>query len=173
MNELDKHSHPLHDQNNCLYNIVTGQIASDDINVAEALSIGKQMMAKFVSGLPENFHSSISSPVKTMETMKKGTKIGSSVIYSMETIFLRLLAVGQARHLELAPVFEFELCAVPPSLIDEFGCLLKGTKSTLVHKLCVPQEEQTQADMVIIDAQQLLYHVVWPVGVMFQFSLPQ
>ena len=49
MNALDKHSHPLHDQNKCLYNIVMGQIASDDINVAEALSIGKQMKAKFVS----------------------------------------------------------------------------------------------------------------------------
>ena len=39
MNAQDKHSHPLHDQNKCLYNIVMGQIASDDINVAEALSM--------------------------------------------------------------------------------------------------------------------------------------
>ena len=121
--ELTKHSHPLKDQSNHLYNIITGQIASDDINVAEALSIGRQMKAKFTSGLPEHFHSSISSPVKTMESMKKGTKAGSSVIYSMETIFLRLLTVGQTRQVQLAPVFEFELCAVPPSLIDEFGCL--------------------------------------------------
>ena len=66
MNELDKHSHPPHNQNKCLYNIVMGKIVSD-INVAEALSIGKQMMAKFVSGLPENFHSNIISPVKSRQ----------------------------------------------------------------------------------------------------------
>lgn len=162
--ELAKHSHPLNDHSDRLYNIVTGQIASPEINVEQALDIGRQMKAKFVSNLPEKFHTSISSPVKTMEMMKKGTKVGSSTVYDMETIFLRLITLGQTRHMELAPIFEFELCAVPPSLIDEFGCLRKGTKSTLVHKLSVSQSEPSPPEVVVIDAQQLLYHVVWPVG---------
>ncbi len=161
--ELAKHSHPLNVHGDCLYNIVSGQIASPKINVEEALSIGRQMKAKFVSNLPEKFHTSISSPVKTMEMMKKGIKVGSSTVYDMETIFLRLITLGQTRHMELAPIFEFELCAVPPSLIDEFGCLRKGTKSTLVHKLSISQSESSAAEVVVIDAQQLLYHVVWPV----------
>lgn len=162
--ELAKHSHPLNDSSDCLYNIVTGQIASPEINVEESLSIGRQMKAKFISSLPEKFHSSISSPVKTMESMKKGVKVGSSTVYDMETIFLRLITLGQTRNMELAPIFEYELCAVPPSLIDEFGCLRKGTKSTLVQKLSVSQSEASPAEMVVVDAQQLLYHVVWPVG---------
>lgn len=162
--ELNKHSHPLNDHSDCLYNIVTGKVASPEINVAEATSTGNQMKAEFISSLPDHFHRTISSPVKTMETMKKGTKVGPSMIYNMETIFLRFITIGQTRQMELAPIFKFELCAVPPSLIDEFGCLRKGTKSTLVHKLCVTQKEQLPAEMVIIDAQQLLYHVVWPVG---------
>ena len=98
-----------------------------------------------------------------MEMMKKGIKVGTSTVYDMETIFLRLITLGQTRHMELAPIFEFELCAVPPSLIDEFGCLQKGTKSTLVHKPSVSQSDSSPCEMVIIDAQQLLYHVIWPV----------
>ena len=122
------------------------------------------MKYKFISDLPEKFYSSISSPVKTMESLKKGTKIGTSIIYSMETIFLRLLTIGQSRQLQLAPVFEYELCAVPSSIIDEYGHLRKGTKSTLVQKLGTTQKETKAAEILIVDAQQLLHHVVWPVG---------
>ena len=46
------------------------------------------MKAKFVSNLPEKFHTSVISPVKTMEMMKKGTKVDG------ETIFLRLITLG-------------------------------------------------------------------------------
>jgi hypothetical protein len=106
------------------YNIITGQIASDDINVADTLSIGERMKTDLISSLPEGFHESISSPVKTMEAMKKGVKVGSSMVYDMETIFLRLLMLGQARQMELAPIFQFELCAVPrrwSTSMDAFG----------------------------------------------------
>ena len=137
--ELAKHSHPLNIHGDWLCKLATGQIASLEINVEEALRIGRQMKAKIVSNLPEKFLTSISSPVKTMAMMMKGTKVGSSTVYDMETIFLRLITLSQTRHMELVPIFEFELCTVPPSLFDEFGCLRKGTNSTLVHKLSVSQ----------------------------------
>ena len=105
-----------------------------------------------------------SSPMKSMEVMAKGVKVGNTAIYDMETIFLRLLTVGQARQMELAPMFQYELCAVPPLIIDEYGCPRKGSKSPLVLKLGVVQQRPTLPDMLFVDAQQLLYHVVWPIG---------
>ena len=63
----------------------------------------------------------------------------------------RFLIVGQQRDMELMPIFGYELCAVPPSLV-EYGCLRKGNKA--------PQ----LPDVVIVDAQQLMYHVIWPCG---------
>ena len=51
----------------------------------------------------------------------------------MEAIFPRLLAVGHQRNIELENVFQYELIGVPPSIIDEFGCLRKGDKSVLVR----------------------------------------
>ena len=61
-----------------------------------------------------------------MEYLKKGVNIGDKVVFDLESIFLRLFIVGQQRDMELMPIFGYELCAIPPSLVDEYGCLRKG-----------------------------------------------
>lgn len=132
------------------------------MNVAESINIGEKMSAEFRASLPTGFHSTISSPIKTMEHIKKGVKMGDKTIFNLETIFLRLLTVGQQRHMELAPIFQHELCPVPPSLIDEYGSLRKGSKAPLAHKLCVPLLRPPPPDVTIVDVSQLLYHIVWP-----------
>ena len=96
--------------------------------------------------------------------LKHGIKIGDQAVFDLESIFLRLLLVGQQREMELLPIFGYELCAVPPSLVDEYGCLRKGNKTVLMHRLGVKQCQLQRPDVVIVDAQQLLYHVVWPCG---------
>ena len=48
------------------------------------------------------------------------------------------------------------------SIIDEYGCLRTGTKSTLVSKLKVDDLQPYAPDIVIVDGQQLLYDIVWP-----------
>ena len=65
--------------------------------------------------------------------------------------------------MELMPIFGYELhvCAVLPSLVDEYGCLRKGNKAPLVERLGV---ELQLPDVVIVDAQQFMYHVIWPCG---------
>ena len=98
--------------------ISLGSNTSPEINVEKALRIGKQMKAKFISNLPEMFHTSVSCLVKTMEMMKKEIKVSSYAVHDMETFFLGLITLGHPRHIELAPIFEFELCTVPLSLID-------------------------------------------------------
>ena len=124
----DRHmiSHPLSVESDVIYNIVNGQVAPEQVNVDNALVIGEKMANSFQNSLPSGFHSKISCPVKTMEHLKRGMKVGGKVVFDLETIFLRLLIVGQQRQLQLAPIFQYELCAVPPSLIDEYGCLRKG-----------------------------------------------
>ena len=66
--------------------------------------------------------------------------------------------------MELLSIFGYELCAVPPSLVGEYGCLRKGNKAVLMHRLVVKQCQLQRPDVVTVDAQQLLYHVVWPCG---------
>jgi len=53
----------------------------------------------------------------------------------------------------------YELCAVPASIIDKYGGMRTGTKSTLVSELKVDHLQPDAPDIVIIDGQQLLYHL--------------
>jgi hypothetical protein len=52
------------------------------------------MVSEFRASLPSGFHATISSPLKTMENIKKGVKVGDKTIFDLETIFLRLLTIG-------------------------------------------------------------------------------
>ena len=63
------HSHPLEGrgEDNVLYNIVNGKIAPPAVNVADAVSIGDNMLSVFRKSLSSGFHAKMSSPVKTME----------------------------------------------------------------------------------------------------------
>ena len=149
--EFDRCSHPLEIESDVLYNIVNGQVAPAVVNVSDALALGALMVTAFRISLPAGIHAKLSSPEKTMKKLR----IGDQVVFDLESIFLRLLLVGQQREMELLSIFGYELCAVHPSLVDEYGC---------VHRLGVKQCQLQRPDVVIVDAQQLLYHVVWPCG---------
>ena len=97
-----------------------------------------------------------------MESIKCGVAIGDNTLYDMASLFCRLITVGQHRQVELQALFEYELCAVPASIIDEYGCLRTGTTSSLVSKLIVDDIWPDAPHIVIVDGQQLLYHIVWP-----------
>ena len=63
------------------------------------------------------------------------------MVFDLESRFLRLLLVGQQREMELL-----------------------GNKAVFKHRLGVKQCHLQHPDVVIVDVQQLLYHVVWPCG---------
>ena len=69
---------------------------------------------------------------------------------------------GQKQQLQLAPIFQYELCNIPSSLIDEYGCLRKGNKAILANRLGLKQVSAPAPDIVIVDMQQMLYHIIWP-----------
>jgi len=85
-------------------------------------------------------------------------------LVDLENIFLHLLVIGERRQLQLEPVFAYELCSVPSSLIDEHGCLRKPNKAGLVKRLGVPESSPTAEAIVIVDVSQLFYHIVCPHG---------
>ena len=80
--ELSRTSHPLENQSPHLYNIVNGAFASPEakVNVAESATIGGRMSAEFRASLPTRFHATISSPIKTIEHIKKRVKVGEKRI---------------------------------------------------------------------------------------------
>ena len=163
--EVDKYPHPLEDNQPHLYNPVTGQIASTDVNVAGSIVIWEKMEGDFIKSLPDGFYKAISSPIKTMCMLKGQSKnTRSKPVIDLETIFLQLLLIGQQRKIELGPLFAYELCAVPPALIDGQGCLRKGNKSGLVKRLGVVVTSPKSADTIIVDVSQLFYHIIWPHG---------
>ena len=162
--ELEKYPHPLEDERPHLYNPVTGQIAPASVNVTYSISIGGEMEKRYVDSLPHGFYNTISSPIKTMSLLKKQIKGKSKTIVDLENVFLRLLVIGQRRQMELEPIFAYELCSVPSSLIDVHDCPRKGNKSGLVKRLGVPKALPSPADTVIVDVSQLFYHIVWPHG---------
>ena len=160
--ELQKHSHPLNVTSTDLYNMVNGQVAPTKVNVQDALHIGSTQSEKFAALLPGAFHSKIERKVKTMQEMKKVVTVNGKAIFDIGTLFARLLVVGQQRGVEVIDIFQYELSPVPPSLIDEFACLRKGDKTVLVKGVGVPVSSAPAPDVVLVDASQLLYHVVWP-----------
>ena len=122
-----------------LYNIVNGLVAQTKVNVQDALHIGRSQSEKFAALLPCAFHSKIERKVKTMQEMKMVVIVNGKAIFDIETLFARLLVFSQQRGVEVTDIFQYELSHVLASLIDEF-------------------------DVVLVDASQLLYHVVWPVA---------
>ena len=159
--EQEKYSHPLNDQQPGVYNICNGQVAPDILNVQNALAIGSEQSRQFSASLSSEFHKTIKKKIKTMELLKKAVTVKGKAIYDIETLFSRLLVVGQHCSINIADVFHFELS---PALIDQYGCLRKGDKAVLVKSLSVSVMTPCAPNVVLVDAGQLLYHVVWPVS---------
>ena len=84
------------------------------------------------------------------------------MIYDMEALFSRLLIIGQSRNTSFVSVFEYLLCAVRSSIIDEFDFIRKGNKAIIVTKLAIISTEPCPPNEVIVDGGQLLYHIIWP-----------
>ena len=71
--------------------------------------------AEFQNGLPDSFHRSVHVQVYTIQSMKKGIKIGKKRC-DPEKLYGRLLVVSQ-KHEILENVFSFELAPLPSSVV--------------------------------------------------------
>ena len=133
------------------------------MNIQDAFHIGITQSEKFSALLPDAFHGKIERKGKNMQDMKK-VVVNDKAIFDIDTLFCRLLVVGQQRGVEVTDIFQYELSHVLPSLIDELGCLRKGVKTALVKRIGGPVNSAPAPAVVLVDASQLLYHVVLPVA---------
>ena len=97
-----------------------------------------------------------------MQELTKGVKLNGTTAYDYQAIFVRFMVIGQKRSLNLSQIFSHELCPVPSSIFDEYGCRRKCNKSSLVKRICVVSHTPSPPDVVLVDASQLLYRIVWP-----------
>ena len=134
------------------------------MNVQNALAIGSEQSRQLSASLISEFHKTIKKKVKTMELPKKAVTVKGKAIYDAVTLFSRLLVVGQQRCIDIANVFQFELSPVTPALIGEYGCLRKGDKAVLVKFHSVSVMTPCAPNVLLVDAGQLLYHVICPVS---------
>jgi len=154
---VEKYPQPLEHQRPHLYTPVTGLIATSDVNVAVSMAIREKMESKYIASLPDKIttslpYNSISSPINTMDMLKTHAKDTTGMpAIDLQNIFLRLLMRG----IELEPLFAFELCAVPPALIDEHGCLRKSSKSAVMKRLGVLDASPAIADVVIVNVDNV------------------
>ena len=72
------------------------------------------------------------------------------------------MIVGRNRNVDFADVFQHELCSVPSSLIEEYGCIRKKSKAELVNRLGVTLSNPPSPDTLLVDGTQSRYHIVWP-----------
>lgn len=73
--ELAKNSHPLRIESPVLYSIINGQVAPEEVNVEDALSVREKMVTSFQKGMPSGFHSKIACPVETMEQLSEESRL--------------------------------------------------------------------------------------------------
>ena len=77
-NTLDVHINPVHDVSHpdgALINIVTGQIAHPDVNVDDAVSIGKQAIREFGDGWVESFYAPVTVIPPTLGSRKNTVRV--------------------------------------------------------------------------------------------------
>ncbi|CAL4244828.1 unnamed protein product [Meganyctiphanes norvegica] len=70
--------------------------------------------------------------------------------------------MGEKLNIENKFIFMFELCVVPSSIIDV--CLRKGNKAVLMNRLSEKIKNPSKPNVVIVDEQQLLYHIAYHIG---------
>ena len=104
--------------------------------------------------------------------MKRKATVNSKPVYDLDAFFGRLLIVGHKRDISIADLFNYELVPVPPSLINDYAYLRKSDESILVRKLRSTIASPSDPDILLIEGNQLLYHVVWPVPVTVKTSPP-
>ena len=80
-------------------------VSETKVHVQDVVEIGQDTRTGFASSLPGGFHHPIKKTVATMQVQKRGAKIKGKTFYDLEAVF------------------------VPPSLIDEYDCMIKRSKA--------------------------------------------
>ena len=126
VNYLAVHN-PLNTETSDLVNVSTGVIASDNVNVDEAMEIGKNIVNNMDGKCLGDVSFKRKDQEKTFAVIKRSVKVdGKEVQISSDQLYQRLLASVMRNGSPLSEVFSFELSAVAPSLFYDNGQMRKN-----------------------------------------------
>ena len=146
---INSHHHPM------MYNTITGQVAVADINTHQADELGTTVQKDFIASHPGGIRNIISSKGKTMKSKKHKQRLWATSPCLTSTPF-------SLDSLSLVRSVTFQ--SPSPALLINDGCLRKSDKSILTQKLGSIISSPFYPDILIIDGNQFLNHVVWPVS---------
>lgn len=104
------------DHEKSIVNIVTGRIATDKVNVHDAVAIGKKQMTKYTATWPAGFYSTIPKEVVTMAVARKVIRVGSTDVCDVTLIYSRVLGLQATRDINFQQVLKHELAPIPTAL---------------------------------------------------------
>lgn len=156
---LTKHN-PFEDIDN-LRNIVTGMVATDEINCHNALTIGIVAM-KAIDG--KNFNEikqSRKDKVIPLLGVNSKLKIGEKTITVDPLLLFQRISVMKKSDEELQFYLKFELAPYPLSLFDDSGMrkTAKASLYSLFETLDITLDKNNS--LYVIDGGMLLYRVKW------------
>ena len=68
-------------------NVVTGAIASANVNIDMAVTLGKEQLETFESTWPEGFYTTIKGQIVTFSATRKSIKVGDIHVIDQEAIY--------------------------------------------------------------------------------------
>ena len=113
-----------------LFNIHSGKLADSSVNVHNALQLGKVCMQGYENKLPRGLYDTISSPLVTMATSRKESKLGQTSTVNTEVIFNRTLGIIGSGEFDLRNLFSHELEPSPTTL---FQNIFKAKQKTFLQ----------------------------------------
>ena len=157
---------PSSHRSGLLLNIVTGKIASPEVNVDKALHLGHSILSDFEASWPQGFYNPIPKKVITFDDSSKKMKINGQVVPNPETVYQRVIGVMISdRNLDIREVFGTELNTHPTAMFKEDGTMrFPENKSTLknIIQVEIPANFLPTPTVLVIDASQYLWTIEWP-----------
>lgn len=162
INPLNPTSHPSN-----IVNIVSGQVADNNVNVQDAVSIGTASMKEFEKSWPEGFQNTISKKVKTISDSQKHVKVGKEKVYDCTVIYSRVIGIqASTRNIDIKKVLSHELAPVPTSMFHESGTMrICKAKAELKKRLAKESSTRHNASHVatcVLDGSAVLWVIHWP-----------
>ena len=100
-------------------NIVSGHICKDEVNVYNAIDLGKAQMKEYEASWPVGFHQPLKKRVRIMKECKKKSTTVTAEQFDSGLIFSRALALMNSQDIQVEHILSYELAPVPTSMFDE------------------------------------------------------
>ena len=146
--------------------LVSGHICPDEVNIHDAVDLGKAQMEEYEASWQEGFHQPLKKRVRTRKECKKKTRTDTAEQFDSGLIFARARALMNSRDIKVEQILSYELAPVPTSMFEEKTRDLRiaKSKSILQNKLQVEQSARAtgQPDAIVIDRCAILWVVHWP-----------